>query len=99
MIETLSLRQAGDDYSVQVPFVRIRRQQYLANLDDDGHLEFAVFPFNPGTAIWGTARIYSIKDKIEPWGLGRLRFEFDTFVQLHCMRCSKFNPEECEKCR
>ena len=83
----------------QYPSFVIRRQQYLADLDGDGHLEFAVFPFSPGSAIWGTVRIYSIKDEIEPWGLGRYRFELDTFVQLDCMRCSKFNPEECEKCR
>ena len=99
VIETLRLRRADDVYWNQVPFVRIRRQQYLADLDGDGHLEFAVFPFSSGSAIWGTARIYSIKDEIEPWGFGRYRFELDTFVQLDCMRCSKFNPEECEKCR
>ena len=99
VIETLRLRQSGDVHWSETPFVRIRRQQYLADLDGDGHLEFAVFPFSPGSAIWGTVRIYSIKDKIEPWGLGRLRFEQDTFVQLDCMRCSRFSPEECEKCR
>ena len=82
-----------------VDFVRIRKQQYLADLDADGHLEFAVFPFSPGSAIWGTVNIYSLKDRIEPWGEGRYLFEHDTFVQLYCMRCSKFNPEECERCR
>lgn len=99
VIETLGLRQAGDPRWDRVPFVRIRRQQYLADLDGDGHSEFAVFPFSPGSAIWGTVRIYSLKDRIEPWGEGRYRFELDTFVQLDCMRCSKFSPEECEKCR
>lgn len=69
-----------------------------ADLDDDGYLEFAVFPFSPGSAIWGTARIFSLKEKIEFWGEGRYQFEGDTFVQLGCMRCSKFNPEECKKC-
>ena len=99
VMETLRLRHADDPPWSQVPFVRIRRQQYVADLDGDGHLEFAVFPFSPGSAIWGTVRIYSLKDRIEPWGEGVYRFELDTFVQLDCMRCSKFNPEECEKCR
>lgn len=99
VIETLRLRHADDPPWSQVPFVRIRRQQYLADLDGDGHLEFAVFPFSPGSAIWGTVRIYSLKDRIEPWGEGVYRFELDTFVQLDCMKCSKFDPEECEKCR
>ena len=52
----------------------------------------------PGSAIWGTVRIFSLKDKIEFWGEGRYQFEGDTFVQLGCMRCSKFNPDECKKC-
>ena len=99
VIETLRLRHADDPPWSQVPFVRIRRQQYLADLDGDGHLEFAVFPFSPGSAIWGTVRMYSLKDGIEPWGEGVYRFELDTFVQLDCMMCSKFDPEECEKCR
>ena len=99
VIETLRLRQADDALWSDIPFVRIRRQQYLADLDGDGHLEFAVFPFSPGSAIWGTVRIYSLKDRIEPWGEGAYRFELDTFVQLDCMSCSKFNPEACEKCR
>ena len=99
VIETLPLRQPDDPRWLGTPFVRIRRQQYLADLDADGHLEFAVFPFSPGSAIWGTVRIYSLKDGIEPWGEGRLLFEQDTFVQLGCMECSKFSPEECERCR
>ncbi len=99
VIETLQLRQADDALWSDIPFVRIRRQQYLADLDGDGHLEFAVFPFSPGSAIWGTVRIYSLKDRIEPWGEGVYRFELDTFVQLDCMKCSKFDLEECAKCR
>ena len=79
VIETLSLRRGGDIvHWVETPFVRIRRQQYLADLDGDGHLEFAVFPFSPGTAVWGTLRIYSLKEEIEPWGLGRLMWGHGT---------------------
>ena len=98
-VERISLRRSGDVHWNKVPFVRVREQKFLADLDGDGHLEFAVFPFSPGSAIWGTARIYSLKDKIEFWGNGRYRFELDTFVQLECMKCSKFNPEECKKCK
>ncbi len=99
-VERISLRRSSDVvHWVEVPFVRVRKQKFLADLDNDGHLEFAVFPFNPGTAVWGTARIYSLKDKIEFWGNGRYSFATDTFVQLNCMKCSKFNPEECKKCK
>ena len=96
--ETLPLRQPDDDAWIQTPFVRIRRQQYLADLDGDGHLEFAVLVWSPGSAFTATARIYSLKDEIEPWGEGVLLMEHDSFVRLDC-RCSRFSPEECEKCR
>ena len=99
VIETLPLRQPDDAYWSDTPFVRIRRQQYLADLDGDGHLEFAVVPYHPGTAFTATARIYSLKDEIEPWGEGVLLIENDSFVRLDCMGCSRFSPEECGKCR
>ena len=43
--------------------------------------------------------VFSLKKKIEYWGDGRYQYEGDTFVQLSCMDCSKFNPKACEKCR
>ena len=98
VVEKLKLRKDQDAFWSEVPFVRIRKQKYLADLDNDGHLEFAVFPFSPGSAVWGTVRIYSIKDKIEFWGLGRYQFEGDTYVKLGCMKCSKFNSKACKKC-
>ena len=99
VIETLPPRQPDDSYWSAAPFVRIRSQQYLADLDDDGHLEFAVVPHNPGSAFMATARIYSLKDEIEPGGEGVLLIENDSFVRLDCMDCSRFSPEECERCR
>lgn len=98
IIEKMKLRVENDPYWSIVPFVRIRKQKYLADLDNDGFLEFSMFPFHPGSAIWGTVRIFSLKDKIEFWGEGRYQFEGDNFVQLNCMKCSKFNSEECKKC-
>lgn len=98
IIEKIKLRRDDDAYWSKVPFVRIRKQTYLADLDNDGYPEFAIFPFSSGSAIWGTVRIFSLKDKIEFWGEGRYQFEGDTFVQLGCMKCSKFNPDECKKC-
>ena len=98
IIERLKLRRDDDAYWSEVPFVRIRKQKYVADLDGDGYQEFAIFPFSSGSAIWGTVRIFSLKEKIEFWGKGRYQFEGDTFVQLNCMKCSKFNPEACKSC-
>lgn len=98
IIETMKLRKDEDAYWSEVPFVRIRKQKYLVDLDGDGYLEFAFYPFSPGSAIWGRVRIFSLKDKIEFWGYGKYQFEGDTFVQLGCLDCSKFKPEACKKC-
>ena len=98
-VQKIKLREVDDPPWSSMPFVRVRKQKYLADLDKDGHLEFAVFPFSPGSAIWGTVKIYSLKDKIEYWGEGNYRFEQDTHVMLGCMKCSKFDPEECKKCK
>lgn len=88
------------DYLFQiVDFVRVREQQFVADLDGDGYLEFAVVSWHPGTALWLTTYILSLKEPIEFWGLGRYEYTGDTFVQLDCMGCSKFNPEACNVCR
>jgi hypothetical protein len=99
IVERIKLRREDDAYWSETPFVRVRKQKFLSDLDGDGYKEFAIFPFSPGSAIWGTVRIFSLKDKIEFWGEGRYQFENDTFVQLNCMDCSKFNSDACKKCR
>jgi len=99
VINKLKLRRDDDAHWSETPFVRIREQKYLHDLDNDGLLEFAVFPFHPGSAVWGTARIYSLrKGEIKYWGKGRYQFEGDTYVKLNCMKCSKFNKSACTKC-
>ena len=98
IVERMKLRNDEDAYWSEVPFVRIRKQKYVSDIDGDGDFEFAIFPFHPGSAIWGTVRIFSLKEKIEFFGNGRYQFEGDTFVQFGCMSCSKFNPEACNKC-
>jgi hypothetical protein len=72
--------------------VRIRKRKYFSDLDGDGYLEFAIYPFSPGSAIVGTVGIFSLKRKIEFWGNGRYQFEGDTFVRLNCPDLSKLKP-------
>lgn len=99
IIEEIKLRKKEDAYWHDTPFVRIRKQKYLRDLDVDGYLEFAIFPFSPGSAIVGSVIIFSLKSKIELWGKGRYQFEGDTFVQLNCPSWSKFKPEKQKHCR
>lgn len=99
VIERIKLRKNKDAYWDDTPFVRIRKQKYFSDLDGDGYIEFAIYPFSSGSAVVGTVRIFSLKNKIEFWGNGRYQFEGDTFVQLNCPRWSKFNPDEEKNCR
>jgi hypothetical protein len=98
LVHIVCLSRVQDAYWSETPFVRIRKQKYFADLDEDGYLEFAIYPFHPGSAIWGTVRIFSLKEKIEYWGEGRYQFEGDTFVKLGCRSCSRRNPEGCKSC-
>lgn len=97
VVETLKLRKKGDAYWSETPFVRIREQRYFSDLDGDGVDEFAVFPFHPGSAAYGTVRIFSLDKKITFWGLGKYHIEGDGHVLLNCMDCSKFKIEACRK--
>lgn len=98
VVERINLRRPEDAHSLDAPFVRIREKKYLADLDNDGYLEFAIFPFHPGSAIIMTARIYSLRERITRWGEGRYQFEGDTYVKLNCNEYSKFNRIACKKC-
>jgi len=99
IIEEIKLRKDEDAYWHDTPFVRVRKKNYFSDLDGDGYMEFAIYPFSPGSAIVGTVRIFSLKREIEFWGYGRYQFESDTFVRLNCSNWSKFNPEALSNCR
>jgi hypothetical protein len=42
IIEEIKLRNKEDAYWHDTPFLRIRKQKYFSDLDDDGYLEFAI---------------------------------------------------------
>ncbi|MCK5074516.1 MAG: FG-GAP repeat protein [Bacteriovoracaceae bacterium] len=97
-IDEIRLRREEDACWMETPFVRIRKEKYFSDLDGDGYDEFAIFPFSSGSAIFGTVRIFSLRDKIILWGEGRYLVEGDGNVLLNCPRCSKFNLDICKKC-
>ena len=99
LVETIKLRKKDDAYSSEIPFVRIRKQQYFADLDNDGHDEFAIMLFHPGSNPYLPVRIFSLKKQITFWGKGKIHFESDGHVLLNCPdECSKFDPQACDKC-
>ena len=87
-------------YWSETPFVRIRRQQYLADLDGDGHLEFAVFPLSPRERDLGHGQNLQHQGQDRTVGLGTLAFRTGHVraAGLHEVLQSSA-PEECEKCR
>ena len=96
--DTLRFDHPGDHW-LTASFVPIRRQRYLADLDGDGHLEFAVYLFDAGNAPTWKPLIFSLKDEIEPWGDGVILVGGSRFVRLDCAGCSVFNLQKCGICR
>lgn len=77
----------------------IRKGKYFDDLNHDGQYEVAILPWDFEMAVYRTAEIYTIKgDELVKYGEGRFNFEFGPNVLLGCMRCSKFDAKECEKC-
>lgn len=98
VVQTIKLRQENEPAWNQTPFVRIRKDTYFSDLDGDGIEEFAVFPFSPGSALMDTATIYSLKERVVPWGFGRISIEGHGHVLLGCPTCGKFDLDACKKC-
>jgi len=65
-----------------VYFVKISKDKYLDDLDQDGNLEFALYPMIAGNNPVTDAYIYSIVgDKIIHYGMGRFHFEWGPNVK------------------
>lgn len=98
VLQTIEFRGEDQPPWNQTPFVRIRKDAYFADLDGDGIDEFAVFPFSSGSALYGTATIYSLTEKIVTWGSGKIHIEGNGHVLLGCPNCWKFDLEACKSC-
>ena len=110
-VSTMAMERGGKTYDLTsivkewegfyIYFVKIRRDQYTADLNDDGKKEFALVPMlSGGGAIIVDAFLYTIKEQgVEPYGQGRFFWERGENVQLGCPNCWKFDMDKCKSCR
>jgi hypothetical protein len=99
LIKKINMRQNDDPAWFDVMFVRIRKKQYFADINDDGFDEFAIFPYSPGSASFGTLRIFTLQNGVFEQGTAKYHIEGDGYALFNCPKCSKLNFEECKKCR
>ncbi len=92
-------REDKEERWVYGNIVPIRKGKYFDDLNHDGQYEVAILPWDFEMAVYRTAEIYTVKDdELVKYGEGRFNFEFGPNVLFGCMRCSKFDAKECEKC-
>ena len=99
LVKKINMRKNDDPAWLNVVFVRIREKQYFADINNDGIDEFAIFPFSPGSASFGTLRIFTLQNNVFEQGTAKYHIEGDGYALLSCPKCSKLNFEECKKCR
>ena len=99
LVKKVNMRQKDDPAWSDVMFVRIRDKKYFADINNDGFDEFAIFPFSPGSASFGTLRIFTLQNDVFEQGTAKYHIEGDGYALFNCPKCSKLNFEECKKCR
>lgn len=83
-----------------VYFVKIRKNKYLADLNNDKRDEIAILPMlSGGGAHVLTAYIYTIMDEgLKLFGEGRFFWEFGHHVKFGCPQCWKYDLHKCDTC-
>ena len=81
-------------------FVKIRKDKYLADLDNDKRDEIAILPMlSGGGAHVLTAYIYTVmEDGLKFFGEGRFFWEFGSHVKFGCPKCWKYDLHLCDTC-
>ena len=81
-------------------FVKIRKNKYLADLNNDKRDEIAILPMlSGGGEHVSDAYIYTVMDDgLKFFGKGRFFWEFGDYVKFGCPKCWKFDLKSCEVC-
>lgn len=81
-------------------FVKIRKNKYLADLNNDKRYEIAILPMlSGGGAHILDAYIYTVMDDgLKYYGKGRFQWESGDHVKFGCPKCSRWDLKSCEAC-
>ena len=92
-------KEGYDPFWKEVLFVKIRKDVYWQDLNNDGYPEFAVLKTDTGNAIYRLVEIYTLKNRSFPfYGYGKYVWHTGEHVLLNCPKCWKFDLDECKKC-
>ena len=99
ILQEMKVEKEDDPFWHEVVFVKIRKNIYWQDLNNDGYPEFAVLSRDTGNALYRTVNIYTLKDKsFHFYGKGKYLWEAGEHVLLNCPKCWKFDLDECKKC-
>ncbi len=92
-------KEGYDPFWREVVFVKIRKGVYWQDLNNDGYPEFAMLKTDTGNAIYRRVDRYTLKgDSFHFYGYGKYVWHTGQHVLLNCMKCWKFDLDECKKC-
>ena len=99
ILQEIKVETEYDPFWYEVVFVKIRKNVYWQDLNNDGHPEFAVLPRDTGNALYRPVNIYTLKDEsFHFYGQGKYLWEAGEHVLLNCPKCWKYDLDECKKC-
>ena len=92
-------KEGYDPFWREVVFVKIRKDVYWQDLNNDGYPEFAILKTDTGNAIYRPVDIYTLKKgSFHFYGQGKYVWHTGQHVLLNCPKCWKFDLDECKKC-
>ena len=99
ILQEIKVETEYDPFWYEVVFVKIRKNVYWQDLNNDGHPEFAVLPRDTGNALYRPVNIYTLKNEsFHFYGQGKYLWEAGEHVLLNCPKCWKYDLNECKKC-
>ena len=99
VLQKVQVEKEDDPFWKEVVFVKIRKDAYWQDLNNDGYPEFAILPTEMGKAIYRFAYIYSLKgDSFHFYGEGRYVWYTGEHVLLNCPNCWEYDLNKCDKC-
>ena len=99
ILQEIKIEKEDDPFWRHVVFVKIRKDAYWQDINNDGYPEFAILPTEMGNAIYRPAYIYTLKNNsFYFYGKGKYIWYTGQHVLLNCPKCWEYDLNECKKC-